>query len=53
VAGTPAHCVQRLRELAGLGLDRIIVVPGSRDVDAALTATAMRAFTEEVLPALR
>ena len=53
VAGTPAHCRARLRELAGLGLDRIIVVPGSRDVEPVLAAAAMRSFTEEVLPALR
>jgi 5,10-methylenetetrahydromethanopterin reductase len=53
VVGTPATCAQRLRELAELGLDRIIVVPGSRDVEPRLMAEAMRRFTEEVLPALR
>ena len=53
VAGNPAHCARRLRELAGLGLDRIVVVPASRDAEPALTAGSMRSFTEEVLPALR
>lgn len=53
VAGTPAHCVRRLRELSELGLDRIIVVPGSRDVEPRLMTAAMRSFTEDVLPALR
>lgn len=53
VTGDPAHCTKRLRELAELGLDRIVVVPASRDADPAPAAVAMRNLTDEVLPALR
>lgn len=53
VAGTPAHCVRRLRELAALGLDRVVLVPGSRNADPAAMATSLRLLTDEVLPALR
>ena len=53
VAGPPDHCVARLRELADLGLDRIIVVPGSRDADPDLLAESDELFATEVLPGLR
>lgn len=42
VAGTPDDCTRRLRELTELGLDRIIVVPGSRDADPQLLAASNR-----------
>jgi 5,10-methylenetetrahydromethanopterin reductase len=53
VAGPPEHCVARLRELIDLGLDRIVVVPGSRDADPDLLATSDELFATEVLPRLR
>jgi 5,10-methylenetetrahydromethanopterin reductase len=53
VAGPPEHCVARLRELIGLGLDRVIVVPGSRDADPDVLATSDESFATEVLPRLR
>jgi 5,10-methylenetetrahydromethanopterin reductase len=53
VVGTPADCLRRLRELGELGLDRIVVVPGSRDADPQLLAASDRRFAEEVLPGLR
>jgi 5,10-methylenetetrahydromethanopterin reductase len=53
VVGPPDVCVQRLRDLAALGLDRIIVVPGSRDADPALLAESNELFAREVLPAVR
>jgi 5,10-methylenetetrahydromethanopterin reductase len=53
VAGPPAECTARLRELIGLGLDRIVVVAGSRDADPDLLADTDSRFEHEVLPALR
>jgi 5,10-methylenetetrahydromethanopterin reductase len=53
VVGPADHCAERLRELAGLGLDRIIMVPASRDADPELVAASNRLFAEEVIPRLR
>ena len=52
VVGTPAHCVRRLQELIALGLDRVIVVPGSRDADPDALAESNELFATEVLPVL-
>jgi 5,10-methylenetetrahydromethanopterin reductase len=54
--GCPEHCVERLREPIGLGLDRVIVVPGSpapRDADPDVLAASDELFAGEVLPSLR
>ncbi len=53
VVGPPEVCVQRLRQLIDLGLDRVIVVAGSRDADKDVLAETNRRFAAEVLPALR
>ncbi|HXP55867.1 MAG TPA: LLM class flavin-dependent oxidoreductase [Streptosporangiaceae bacterium] len=53
VLGPAERCAGRLRELIALGLDRIVVVPGSRDSDPALLDAANAALAREVLPALR
>jgi 5,10-methylenetetrahydromethanopterin reductase len=53
VAGTAAHCQARLRRLFELGLDRVVVVPGSRDTDPELLAATNELFAREVLPQLR
>jgi 5,10-methylenetetrahydromethanopterin reductase len=53
VIGPAEHCAERLRELIALGLDRIIVVPASRDADPELVTAAGRRFAEDVLPLLR
>ena len=53
VVGPADHCAERLRELVGMGLDRIIVVPASRDADPELVATSNRLFAEDVIPRLR
>ncbi len=53
VAGPPAECIARLRQLIGLGLDRIVFVPGSRDSDPELLASTNELFAWEVLPALQ
>lgn len=53
VVGPPEHCAERLRELVDLGLDRVIVVPASRDADPKLVAATNRTFADDVLPRLR
>jgi 5,10-methylenetetrahydromethanopterin reductase len=53
VAGTAAQCEARLHRLFELGLDRIVVVPGSRDTDPELLASGNELFAHEVLPQLR
>jgi 5,10-methylenetetrahydromethanopterin reductase len=53
VIGPPDHCVERLRELVGLGLDHVIVVGPGRDVDPAVREASEQLFAREVLPAVR
>ena len=53
VLGPAQRCIDRLRQLIGLGLDRIVLVPGSRDSDPALLDRTNAALAREVLPALR
>ncbi|MBM9469502.1 LLM class flavin-dependent oxidoreductase [Nakamurella leprariae] len=52
VLGSAEQCLDRLHRLFDLGLDRIIVVPGSRDADPALLAEADERFADQVLPRL-
>jgi 5,10-methylenetetrahydromethanopterin reductase len=52
VAGRPEVVAARLRDLAELGLQRVIVVPGSLDADPSLMEESNRLFATEVLPAL-
>ena len=53
VVGSADHCVQRLQELARLGLDHVIVVGPSRDADRDGALALTRRFATEVLPGLR
>jgi 5,10-methylenetetrahydromethanopterin reductase len=53
VVGSAEQCIERLRGLLELGLERLIMVPGSRDADPALVAESNARFASEVLPALR
>jgi 5,10-methylenetetrahydromethanopterin reductase len=53
VVGTPQHCVARLRELADLGLDRVLLVEGRDPSAPDATRYAHRCLADEVLPALR
>jgi 5,10-methylenetetrahydromethanopterin reductase len=53
VVGPPERCVQRLRELTALGLERLVVVGASKDADPRDAARTRKLFAEEVLPALR
>jgi 5,10-methylenetetrahydromethanopterin reductase len=53
VCGPAAEVTERLREIAALGIERLIVVPGSLDSDPEAARLAAERFEREVLPALR
>ncbi|MCB0857315.1 MAG: LLM class flavin-dependent oxidoreductase [Solirubrobacterales bacterium] len=53
VCGTPEQVTPKLKELAGLGLDRIVMVPGSLDADPEAVLESNRLFAEKVIPALK
>ena len=51
--GSVSHVRERLRALAGLGLDFVHVVPGSTGADPALISASLEKLAREVLPELR
>ncbi len=53
VCGSPDQVTEKLKELAALGLDRIVMVPGSLDADPSAVTESNRLFAEQVLPALK
>jgi 5,10-methylenetetrahydromethanopterin reductase len=53
VCGPADEVGERLAALAGLGIERLIVVPGSLDADPAAVAESNERFAADVLPALR
>jgi 5,10-methylenetetrahydromethanopterin reductase len=53
IVGTPDVCAERLRGLAGLGLERFVITGASFRADREHARTAGRLLTEELLPALR
>lgn len=53
VVGPPDQCIERLRTLMDLGLDRLIMVPASRDADPQLVTESNERFASQVLPKLR
>ncbi|MCD6016818.1 MAG: hypothetical protein K0R88_2902 [Solirubrobacterales bacterium] len=53
VVGPAAAVAERLGGLAELGIERLIVVPGSVDADPAAVEQANAHFAADVLPALR
>ncbi len=53
VLGPADEVAERLASLAELGLERLIVVPGSLDADPAAVRASNQRFAEEVLPRLR
>ena len=52
VIGPAGECVERLRALTALGVERFVVIGPSLDADRDEAARAGRRFVEEVLPAL-
>lgn len=53
VCGPGPEVAERLRGLAALGIERVIVVPGSLDADLSALERSNERFAAEVLPALR
>jgi len=53
VVGASDIVEKRLRELSGVGVDRIVLVWGSRDADPKAVETSVDSLSAEVLPALR
>jgi 5,10-methylenetetrahydromethanopterin reductase len=52
VCGPAEEVAERLSGLAELGIERVIVVPGSLDADPAAVAGSNQRFASEVLPEL-
>ena len=53
IVGPPDRCIERLRELAKLGLDKVAVSGGMRGVDAGDAAVGKKLVAEQVLPGMR
>jgi 5,10-methylenetetrahydromethanopterin reductase len=53
IVGSPARCIERLRGLAALGLDKVAINSRGRGAPADETATSWRLVAERVLPGLR
>ncbi len=53
VVGPADRCIERLRSLEELGIERIVVVGAAKDADPQEANAARRRFASEVLPALR
>ncbi len=52
VAGAPDEVLRRLRAISKSGIERVIVVPGSLDSDAAKVHRSLERFAVDVLPGL-
>ncbi|MGW8955566.1 LLM class flavin-dependent oxidoreductase [Streptomyces sp. NPDC055709] len=50
LVGAPAELTERIAELSGLGLERLVAVPASRDADPSFVAESNERFAAEVLP---
>ncbi|MEM9034556.1 MAG: LLM class flavin-dependent oxidoreductase [Actinomycetota bacterium] len=53
VAGPVEHCISRLSELVEAGVERLVLVTGSRDAERGTVGASMRRLASEVLPKLR
>jgi len=53
IVGPAQHCEARLRSLAALGVERVVVIGPSAGSDRSEARRAERRLTEEVLPAFR
>jgi 5,10-methylenetetrahydromethanopterin reductase len=53
VVGTPDECIERLRDLAALGLDRIVTLPRLHGLQSPQAREATRLLLSEVLPEVR
>ena len=53
IVGPAGYCVERLQELIGLGLDRVVVMGAAAGADRTEAARAHQILVDEVLPELR
>jgi 5,10-methylenetetrahydromethanopterin reductase len=53
VVGPAEQCIERLRAIAALGIERVNVVGSAKDADPREAEAARKRFAAEVLPALR
>jgi 5,10-methylenetetrahydromethanopterin reductase len=53
VAGTPEYCIERLADLASLGLDRLAIVGPTPDAAPEVVDESRRLLSEEVFPGIR
>lgn len=53
IVGTLEDCARRLSGLAAIGLDHVVVIGPSRDIDHDRALAATRRFASEVLPTVR
>lgn len=53
ITGPSSYCVDRLGELIALGLDRLVLLTGSRDGDREQTAASVERLASDVIPQLR
>jgi 5,10-methylenetetrahydromethanopterin reductase len=53
IFGPPAYCIERLTDIARMGITRMVIVGPSCDLDPARGERAEQRFAEEVMPAVR
>lgn len=53
VIGSPDHCVERVQQLLGVGLDHVVFVGASRDIEERVRRESDHLLGSEVLPALK
>ncbi|MDP1751972.1 MAG: hypothetical protein Q8L22_21190 [Reyranella sp.] len=53
IVGTPDRCIERLRALAALGLDKVAISGGTRGTLAEDATVRKRLVAEQVLPGMR
>jgi 5,10-methylenetetrahydromethanopterin reductase len=51
IVGPPPHCIARLRAIAGLGIDKVMIVGPTLGADPAEARKAIDLLAREVLPA--
>jgi alkanesulfonate monooxygenase SsuD/methylene tetrahydromethanopterin reductase-like flavin-dependent oxidoreductase (luciferase family) len=53
ILGDAPHCIERIRELVDLGLDRLVIVGASIGADRSEAAMCEERFVKDVMPAVR
>ena len=53
IIGAPAYCAERLCQLVELGLTHLVIVGGSREIEATVRERSDHLVAREVLPAVR